>query len=76
MKQQGHKGVRDMQVVRTPRDKGLVATIKVVAYDNGKWEINGDFCQDDLTAGRLVMQCLEALADTRTNSGGRWSHGA
>ena len=23
MKQQGHKGVRDMQVLRTPRDKAL-----------------------------------------------------
>jgi hypothetical protein len=52
--------------------QGLVATIKVVAYDNGAWGINGDFCQDDLTAGRLVMQCLEALADTRTNDQGHW----
>ena len=65
MKQQGHKGVRDMQVGRTPRDKGLVAMVKVVAYDNGKWEINGDFCQDDLTAGASscsASRCSPTLA--------------
>lgn len=72
MKNQKHKGVGDMQVQRTPKDKGLPATLVVTAYDNGKWEINGDPCQDDLTAARLVSMCLESLAHARTNSEGRW----
>jgi hypothetical protein len=72
MKNQKHKGVRDMQVRRTSQDKGLAATIEVQCYDNGKWLVNGDPCQDDLTAARLVSMCLEALAHARTNSDGRW----
>jgi hypothetical protein len=51
MKNQAHKGVRDMPVKRSPQDKGLVATIQVHCYDNGKWLVNGDPCQDDLTGG-------------------------
>jgi hypothetical protein len=65
MKNQGHKGVREMPVRRTARDKGTTATITVDTYDNGMWSVNGDPCQDDLTAARLVMQCLESLADAR-----------
>ena len=72
MKNQGHKGVREMSVERTPHDKGLVATIEVHCYDNGKWLVNGDPCRDDLTAARLVTMCLKALAHARTNTGGRW----
>lgn len=72
MKNQKHKGVRDMSVTRTPEDKGLVATIQVQCYDNGKWLVNGDPCQDDLTTARLVAMCLEALAHARTNTDGRW----
>jgi hypothetical protein len=72
MKNQGHKGVRDMPVTRSPLDKGLVATIQVHCYDNGKWLVNGDPCQDDLTAARLVTMCLEALAHARANTPGRW----
>jgi hypothetical protein len=72
MKNQGHKGVRDMPVTRSAQDKGLVATIQVHCYDNGKWLVNGDPCQDDLTAARLVTMCLEALAHARANTPGRW----
>lgn len=72
MKNQGHKGVRDMPVQRTARDKGLVATITVECYDNGKWRVNGDPCRDDLTAARLVAMCLESLAHARTNTRGEW----
>jgi hypothetical protein len=72
MKNQRHKGVRQMLVTRSPRDKGLVATIEVRCYDNGKWMVNGDPCQDDLTAARLMAMCLEALAHARTNGEGRW----
>src|SRR3954470_4125743 len=72
VKHQGHKGVRDMLVERTPRDKGLKATIDVQCYDNGKWIVNGDPCQDDLTAARVVAMCLEALGHARPNTEGRW----
>lgn len=73
MKHQSHKGVREMTVRRTPQDKGNEALIVVVAYDNGKWLVNGDPCQDDLTAARLVMECLESLAEARDNNrGGQW----
>jgi hypothetical protein len=32
---------RTMHVERTPRDKGLELTIRVVAYDNGMLELDG-----------------------------------
>jgi hypothetical protein len=72
MKHQKDKGVREMQVERSPKDKGLVATIEVRGYDNGKWQVNGDPCRDDLTAARSVVACLEALGHARTNSEGQW----
>jgi hypothetical protein len=65
MKNQGHKGVREMPTRRSAQDKATIATLTVGCYDQGMWMVNGDPCQDDLTAARLVMQCLESLADAR-----------
>jgi hypothetical protein len=37
MKNQSRLGVREMSVGPTPQDKGLKATITLVAHDNGYW---------------------------------------
>jgi hypothetical protein len=72
MKNQKHKGVAKRRLDARRRIKGLAATVEVRCYDNGQWLVNGDPCQDDLTAARLVAICLEALAHARTNTDGRW----
>lgn len=61
-----------MRVDRSPQNKSLIASIEVSCYDNGTWLVNGDPCSDDLTAGRLVAMCLEALAHATANTEGRW----
>lgn len=63
MKNQKHKGVREMAVRWTPGAQ--VATIEIRCARNGMWTINSDPCQDDLTAMRLVAECMESLAHTR-----------
>ncbi|MCP3465651.1 MULTISPECIES: hypothetical protein [unclassified Bradyrhizobium] len=54
---------------RTPKDKGLELTIKVVMYDNGMVSVNGAGFRDGrlyvnpmLGASRQILQLLEELA--------------
>ena len=65
MKNQRHKGVREMQRSATPIAGGERAEIDLRCMDTGLWTVNGDPCSDDLTAARLVLECLESLADAR-----------
>jgi hypothetical protein len=71
MKNQKHKHVREMArtIKRTP--KGREATIVLRCADNGIWGVNGDPHQDDMSAARAVLQCMEALADERDRKTGR-----
>jgi hypothetical protein len=65
MKNQKYKAVREMSTKRAPRDKGTLATIEICCDDNGLWRVNGDPCGDDVSAMRVVVQCVESLADSR-----------
>jgi hypothetical protein len=65
VKNQKHKGVREMKTKRTKEGRGTFATIEIRCDANGLWKVNGDPCSDDLTASRLVSECMESLGDAR-----------
>jgi len=69
MKYGTHKGVRNMHTEPTA-EGGRKFTIQGYCTPGGMWSINGDPCEDDITAVRLVTECLGALAHARDK--GKW----
>jgi len=75
MRHQRHKAIRDMQVVTKRTHNAATIEIDVVHGDYGGGPtiyVNGDPCESEATAARLMIECLESLVHARSHSGGQW----